>query len=74
VGWGDRPTDELILLMVVGLLVATTLLTGAGIIVLALLRPDLDMSGAISAFGHITGILAGAVVGYLAGRGRKRAP
>jgi membrane associated rhomboid family serine protease len=72
VGLGDRSTDELVLLMIVGLLVATTLLTGAGIIALTLLRPDLDMSGAISAFGHITGILAGAVVGYLAGRGKKK--
>lgn len=68
-----RPTADIILLILTGLISLSILLTGAGIFMLALFHPTADLSVAFNAIGSVLTLLTGTVVGYLAGRGRSPA-
>jgi len=59
----------LIIASVVG---ASVLLTGAGLLAAALFHPDWPLAEAFGSFTHALGLLIGAVLGYLAGRGRSQ--
>lgn len=66
----ERPTPDLVLLMFTGLIALVVILTGGGLFVLALIHPEYDMSAAYSSLGNALGLFVGAVLGYLAGKGR----
>lgn len=68
---GDRPTTEIVLLILAVTIALTLLLTGAGIFILSLLQPERDQTVAVSALGNVIGAVLGAVLGYLAGRGQR---
>lgn len=67
----DKPTHEIVLLVLVCTLAATVLLTGAGIFIVALIQPERDTSTSIALLGNVVASLLGAVLGYMAGRGRR---
>jgi hypothetical protein len=67
----DRPTPELVLLIFATLVGLTVLLTGAGLFIVQAIHPELDMRSAIASLGQTITLIVGAVVGYLAGAGRK---
>jgi hypothetical protein len=71
VGLGDRPVDELVMLTLVLGLVGMLLLAGGGIVLLAILRPELDLTLALNNLGSAVTALTGSVLGYSAGRGRR---
>jgi hypothetical protein len=66
----ERPTADLVLLIITGLIAASVLLAGAGLILISVLRPDSDLAPLYGTFGNMIDLLIGAVLGYLAGRGR----
>lgn len=66
----DRPTPDLVLLILTLAVTLSVLLAGAGLFVVAALHPEWDISAAITSFGQILGLMIGAVLGYLAGKGR----
>lgn len=66
----ERPTADLILLILTLLITASVLLTGAGVFVIAVVRPDVDAATVLSSFAEMISLLIGVIVGYIAGRGR----
>lgn len=66
----ERPTADLVLLILTIVVALSLLFTGAGIFVLALFDPGVDLSAALGALGSALTLLIGTVIGYLAGRGR----
>lgn len=66
----DRPTADLVLLTLTGLIAAVIVLFGAGLFTLALLHPESNLSAAYSSLASVLGIMVGTVLGYLAGKGR----
>lgn len=66
----DRPTADVVLIIITLMICAAILLTGAGIFIVALYYPEYDLSAAYSSFGNVIGLLVGAILGYLAGKGR----
>lgn len=68
----QRPTADLVLLIMALVIALVVVLTGAGIFVLALVHPDYSgaLASAFEALGGALGMLLGAILGYLAGRGR----
>jgi hypothetical protein len=67
-GLGDKPIGDLVLLAFITMLGAMLLIAAAGLIVLAIVRPDLDLTSAINQFGNVMSVMTGAVLGYVAGR------
>ena len=59
----ERPTADLILIIITGLVCLSVLLTGAGIFVLAITRPEVDYGSYFAGFSHTIGLLIGAVLG-----------
>ena len=66
----DRPTPDVVLLILTLVVALSVLLIGAGIFVLAALHPEYDISEAFSSLGQVIGLMIGSVLGYLAGKGR----
>jgi hypothetical protein len=67
-GLGDKPIGDLVLLAFITMLGAMLLIAAAGLIVLTIVRPDLDLTSAINQFGNVMSVMTGAVLGYVAGR------
>jgi len=67
-GLGDKPIGDLVLLAFITMLGVMLLIAAAGLVVLAVLRPELDLSTAIAQFGNVMAVMTGAVLGYVAGR------
>lgn len=66
----DRPTPDVVLLILTVVVALSVLLTGAGIFALALVNPSADLSTAFTSLGGVLTLLIGTVIGYLAGKGR----
>lgn len=66
----DRPTADLVLIILTSVVGLSILLAGVGLFVLALVHPDWPLADALAGFGQVLGLLIGAVLGYLAGKGR----
>ena len=65
----DRPTADVVVLILTVVAAASVLLVGVGLFALALVRPGTDVTAALEALAAVLTLLIGAVVGYLAGRG-----
>lgn len=65
---GDKPIADLVLLSFVGILGFLMIASVVGLSLLAVFRPDIDLSSAIGQFGNVLSVLTGAVLGYVAGR------
>jgi uncharacterized membrane protein (DUF441 family) len=65
-----RSTADVILIALTIALCISIIVTGFGIIIIAVLHPEQNLSDAYRSFGNLLGLLVGAVVGYLAGKGR----
>ena len=72
-GIADRPTADLVVLLAAAVLALVVLLAGAGIFVVIVWLPERDWSDVVVAYGNFVGTLLGAVLGYAAGRGGRRA-
>lgn len=67
----ERPTADIVLLIITFVIAFSILLTGAGVFTIALVYPETTSLNTIFlSFGDIIGLLIGTVLGYLAGRGR----
>ncbi len=66
----ERPTADLVMLIVTLLVASCILLTGTGLFVLATVHPDYPLASALATFSETIAVMIGAVLGYLAGRGR----
>lgn len=67
-GLGDKPIGDLVLLAFITMLGVMLLVAAVGLVVLAITRPDLDLSTAIAQFGNVMAVMTGATLGYVAGR------
>lgn len=65
-----RSTPDLVLIILTLVVAACVLLSGCGLFAMALLHPDWPLADWLTAFSDAVGMLIGAVLGYLAGRGR----
>lgn len=66
----ERPTPDIILLIVTLLVATAILMAGVGIFVIAIVHPEFPIRDAFEAFGQVIGLMIGSVLGYLAGKGR----
>ena len=73
-GIRDRPTGELLILMIAGTVCLFVLVFGGVVGVLAISDPTLDLAAASRAVGGIINTLLGLMAGFLVGRGRDRPP
>jgi hypothetical protein len=64
----ERPTADVVLLILVTLLALVVAVTTIGVMTLTITRPDLDLTVAVNNLGNTTSALTGAVLGFLAGR------
>lgn len=65
---GDRPTGDLVVLMLAAMVALVALLSATAVLVLAVLDPARDLTLAIQGITDFMGIIVGAVVGFVAGR------
>lgn len=65
----DRPTGDLLVLMIAGTVCFGVLASGAIIAVVVLLHPETDVSNWISRVSGILNTMVGLLAGFLAGRG-----
>lgn len=65
----DRPTADLIVIFLAFVVGTILLVTTMAVIFLAVFEPQADASEVIQRIGTIVANLAGAIVGYIAGRG-----
>lgn len=70
-GVGDRPIAEIIILIITITFSTALLLLMGTVAVIAIVHPEYDLREILSSLGNLIGLLAGAVVGYLAGRKEK---
>lgn len=64
----DRPTSDIVVLILATIIGITVLLAGLGIVLVELIRPEVDTSESVAAFSDVVSAIVGAVVGYLAGK------
>ena len=69
---GDRPTAELVVLIIAATLGLTLVAAAVGVVVVEASNPELDTTPALTALGQVLTVLVGASVGYLAGTRRAR--
>jgi hypothetical protein len=67
VALADRPTTDLVLLILATTIGLTILFAGAGLMLLEALHPEVDTTAASTSLGHIIAVIVGVVVGYVAG-------
>lgn len=65
---------ELLILMIAGTVCASVVLAGAGITIVRLVSPDLDVSRAIAALVGTINTLLGLLAGFIAGRNDRGPP
>ena len=70
----NRPTADLVVLLLAGLVAVIVVTAVAGVLVIALVRPRADVGGVVHSLSDVTNTLIGAVVGYIAGRGLAAKP
>jgi hypothetical protein len=64
----DRPTAELIVIWLTGLVAFILVISIIGIFLLAIFRPEVDIVGLTARVATLTSSLIGAIIGYVAGR------
>ena len=64
----DRPTGDLMVLMVATTVCSSVFVGGAAIVFLAVLRPDLDTANFARNIADLLNTLIGLLAGFLAGR------
>jgi len=67
-GLRDRPTGDLMVLMVATTVCGSVVLGGAAVILVTLLRPDIDVTNAARNIADLLNTLIGLLAGFLAGR------
>lgn len=65
-----RPVGELIVLMIVGTICISILGAGLAIVIIALFRPEVDVSSGVKLLSGLLNTLFGLLAGLLAGRSR----
>ena len=68
----QRPTTDLLLLIVAGTIAAAVLLSVLAVGVSEIVHPDADTSHAAAALSGVISTLVGLLAGFLAGRTRNR--
>lgn len=69
----DRPALDLVLILVALTIGALLIITALAVVLIELLRPGTDTSALIRMESEILGVLVGALVGVIGGRGIGRA-
>jgi hypothetical protein len=64
----DRPTADLIVIVLTGLVATIILVSVAGIFLLEVFRPEVNVEKLAARIGTIISTLVGAIVGYVAGK------
>jgi hypothetical protein len=64
----DRNTSDLLVLMVAGTICFTVISGGTAVIILEIVRPDVDTSAATRSLVGIVNTLIGLLAGFLAGK------
>lgn len=72
--WRDRPTSDLVVLFLAGVVGISVLITVVAVIVVAIWRPSVDEARVIQRIGSILTSLIGVIVGYMAGSANGRKP
>lgn len=62
-----RSTPELVLLILTALVSLLMIFAALGVLLVILIRPEVDASGVVSSLFDVTKVIVGAVVGYAAG-------
>jgi len=65
----DRPTPDLVVIALAGVVVFSVAMTTVGAVVLRIVDPSADLDKVAARLADVTNTLIGAIVGYLAGRG-----
>jgi hypothetical protein len=63
----DRPTGDILMLMIAGTICAGLVFTGMAATVFAFIHPDADLGGPARYIADITNTLIGLMAGFLAG-------
>ena len=71
-GFTDKPTGELVVLMLTATACLFVLFAGAGLTYLAVARPSEDITGAVAQLEAAVTALVGGIFGYLGGRSVRR--
>lgn len=69
----NRSTADLVIMLVAVVICAILLLTLVGIIAIELVHPEFDSDPLVRVESEILGVLVGALVGFVGGRGVGRA-
>ncbi len=69
----DRPTPDIVMLIITTVIACSILLAGAGLFAVALLHPEYPIRDAFASFSQVIDLMIGSVLGYLAGKGRSPA-
>lgn len=64
----NRPTSELLILMIAGTICFSVLASGATIATVKIIHPDLDTSSSVNALTDVINTMIGLLAGFLAGR------
>lgn len=67
-GLGDKPIADLVLLSFIVMLGVLLVVSVTGLALLAVFRPDLDLSPILGQLGNVLSVMIGAILGYVAGR------
>lgn len=66
----DRPTADLVIIALTGLIAAVVVLTLVAVIVVAIAKPEQDVTATFRFVANLTNTIVGAVIGYVAGLNR----
>lgn len=66
--FSDRPTSDLIVIFLAGMIGVAVLLGVLGLIALKIAQPDEDIDTSVKVVGDILTVALGAVVGFVGGR------
>lgn len=64
----DRPTSDLIVLFLAGMIGVAVLLGVLGLVALKIAQPDEDIDSSVKVIGDVLTVALGAVVGFVGGR------
>jgi hypothetical protein len=68
----DRSTFDIVVILLTATVGMTMVLIVSGVIILRLVRPEVDVKGAGTVIGNVLTTLVGALVGFVGGRATGR--
>jgi hypothetical protein len=68
----DRSTFDIVVILLTATVGMTMVLVVSGVIILRLVRPEVDVKGAGTVIGNVLTTLVGALVGFVGGRATGR--